>query len=199
MFAPKTRVVRAGYVVDLNVWGGVCVFWQVTLVDRGGGQLAGYCGPLLKWRWERESAVRRGTELASPAWSLGHTLYLFGKSGRLEVGAGVDGFLCLPMPATHGIATFASLSQSEAILGKLLIHWLTSHCRSHPISSHLNAVGYYSSYPERKRKKPLRALTNAPGPKIGQQHGDDDDECVQRDGYSSQGFKLRICYDISVL
>lgn len=31
----KTRVVRAGYVVDLNVWGGVCVFWQVTLVDRG--------------------------------------------------------------------------------------------------------------------------------------------------------------------
>lgn len=37
MFAPKTRVVvvRAGYVVDLNVWGGVCVFWQVTLVDRG--------------------------------------------------------------------------------------------------------------------------------------------------------------------
>lgn len=35
MFVPKTREVRAGYVVDLNVWGGVCVFWQVTLVDRG--------------------------------------------------------------------------------------------------------------------------------------------------------------------
>lgn len=41
VFVPKTRVMRAGYVVDLNVWGGVCVFWQVTLADRGGGQLAG--------------------------------------------------------------------------------------------------------------------------------------------------------------
>lgn len=29
------RVVWAGYVVDLNVWGGVCVFWQVTLVAGG--------------------------------------------------------------------------------------------------------------------------------------------------------------------
>lgn len=35
VFVPQTRVVWAGYVVDLNVWGGVCVFWQVTLVDRG--------------------------------------------------------------------------------------------------------------------------------------------------------------------
>lgn len=48
---------------------------------QGGGQLAGHCGPLLRWRWERESAVRRETELASPAWSLGHTLYLFGNQG----------------------------------------------------------------------------------------------------------------------
>lgn len=29
----------------ISMFGGVsCVFWQVTLVDRGGGQLAGYCG-----------------------------------------------------------------------------------------------------------------------------------------------------------
>lgn len=44
VFVPQTRVVRAGYVVDLNVWGGVCVFWQVTLVDRGGASWLGAVG-----------------------------------------------------------------------------------------------------------------------------------------------------------
>lgn len=134
----KTRVVRAGYVVDLNVWGGVCVFWQVTLVDRG--VPVGW----VLWTCEREGMGKgkrgpSGQELASPAWSLGHTLCCFGNqgagSGSLEGGGFV--FLCLPTSVIHSIATCA---KSEAILDKLLVRWLTGHCRSHPNPSH----GYLS-------------------------------------------------------
>lgn len=148
MFVPKTRVVRAGYVVDLNVWGVSCVFWQVTLVDGQGGWPVGWVlcsvesGPVSGWRWQRESAVRRGQSYASfSSLELGPHLVPLRKSGGLEVGAGGDRFFVLPRSATHGIATCASLSQSEAILDNLLTHWLTSHCRSHPIPSH----GYISS------------------------------------------------------
>lgn len=80
MFVLETRVVWAGYVVDLNVWGGVCVFWQVTLV--AGGVPVGW----VLWICERVGMGKgkrgpSGTELASPAWSLGHTLYIYGNQG----------------------------------------------------------------------------------------------------------------------
>lgn len=75
------------------------------------------------WRWERESAVRRGQSYASfSSLELGPHLVPLRKSGGLEVGAGGDRFFVLPRSATHGIATCASLSQSEAILDNLPIH-----------------------------------------------------------------------------
>lgn len=52
MFVPKTRVVRAGYVVDLNVWGGVL---RVLAGDPGGqtGGVASWLGIVQLWTCER--------------------------------------------------------------------------------------------------------------------------------------------------
>lgn len=89
MFVPKTRVVRAGYVVDLNVWGGVL---RVLAGDPGGqtGGVASWLGivqwgPVSGWRWERESAVRRGQSYTSfSSLELGPHLVPLRKSGGLE-------------------------------------------------------------------------------------------------------------------
>lgn len=76
-----------------------------------------------EWRWERESAVRRGQSYTSfSSLELGPHLVPLRKSGGLEVGAGGDHFFVSQRSATHGIATCASLSQSEAILDNLPIH-----------------------------------------------------------------------------
>lgn len=143
MFVPKTRVVRAGYVVDLNVWGGVL---RVLAGDPGGqgGWPVGWVlwsGPVSGWRWERESAVRRGQSYTSfSSLELGPHLVHLRKSGGLEVGAGGDRFFVSQGPRPTGLRRALRLSQSEAILDNLPIHWLTSRCRSHPIPSH----GYIS-------------------------------------------------------
>lgn len=89
MFVPKTRVVRAGYVVDLNVWGGVL---RVLAGDPDGqtGGVASWLGivqwgPVSGWRWERESAVRRGQSYTSfSSLELGPHLVPLRKSGGLE-------------------------------------------------------------------------------------------------------------------
>lgn len=89
MFVPKTRVVRAGYVVDLNVWGGVL---RVLAGDPGGqtGGVASWLGIVQVWtcervEMERESAVRRGQSYASfSSLELGPHLVPLRKSGGLE-------------------------------------------------------------------------------------------------------------------
>lgn len=129
VFVPKTRVVRAGYVVDLNVWGGVL---RVLAGDPGGqggpvGWVLWTCGRVEMGKGKRGPS---GRELAAPAWSLGHTLYHCGNQGgwRWELEGTV------PLSPT---VRDPQDCKSEAISGdRLRMHWLTSHCRSHPIPSH---------------------------------------------------------------
>lgn len=105
MFVPKTRVVRAGYVVDLNVWGGVCVFWQVTLEDRG---VASWLGAVDLWDLSaggdgKGKARSVGDRASCSSLELGPHLVPFWKSGGLEVGAVGDRFFVSQRPRPTGL------------------------------------------------------------------------------------------------